>query len=67
MSLNRKVRRALIGLAAGLLAGRRLRHKSVSSQDLYRKSFRTSTQRMGVRFTEGIRDTFRRRWLRRRP
>ena len=33
--------------------------------DLMRAEFKTSTQRLGIRFTERIRDVFRFRWLRR--
>jgi len=32
--------------------------------DLKQTEFKTSTQRLGVRFTEKIRDVFRFRWLR---
>lgn len=34
--------------------------------DLQRAEFKTSTQRLGIRFTERIRDVFRFRWLRKR-
>jgi hypothetical protein len=33
---------------------------------LQRAEFKTSTQRLGIRFTENIRDIFRLRWLRKR-
>jgi len=33
-------------------------------EDLKRAEFKTSTQRLGIRFTEKIRDVFRFRWLR---
>lgn len=58
-------RASWLGLAGGLLSqllgGRR---PPVLSEDLKRHDYPTSTQRMGVRFTERIRDTFRFRWLR---
>lgn len=66
MSWAKRVRKSLIGLAAGLLAGRRGTRKPLTPQDLQRHHFRASTQRMGVRFTESLRDAFRARWLRKR-
>jgi hypothetical protein len=36
----------------------------VTRDDLRRHDYPISTQRMGVRFTERMRDTFRFRWLR---
>jgi len=33
-------------------------------EDFKRAEFKTSTQRLGIRFTEKIRDVFRFRWLR---
>jgi hypothetical protein len=36
----------------------------VTDEDLRRHDYPVSTQRMGIRFTERIRDTFRFRWLR---
>jgi len=35
-----------------------------TGEDLKRAEFKTSTQRLGIRFTEKIRDVFRFRWLR---
>jgi hypothetical protein len=59
-------KRALwLGFAGGWLSqllGRRL--PPVTGGDLKKQDYPTSTQRMGVRFTERIRDTFRFRWLR---
>ncbi|MFC1765146.1 hypothetical protein ACFL6U_24120 [Planctomycetota bacterium] len=40
------------------------RRRGVSSQDLQQADYSTSTQRLGVRFTRKLRDTFRFRWLR---
>ncbi len=54
-----------LGLAAGLLARLfRARLPEVTSEDLQRNDYSTSTQRMGVRFTERIRNAFRLRWIR---
>ncbi len=57
---------AWLGYIAGLLSRLRMgrRHK-VTPGDLRRHDFPVSTQRMGIRFTERIRDTFRFRWLKR--
>jgi hypothetical protein len=55
---------SLLGLlAAGLLSlfGKSLR-KPVAD-DLNRADFKTSTQHLGIRFSEKIRDVFRFRWL----
>ena len=37
----------------------------ITSGDLFRSDFSSSTQRLGLRFTDRIRQTFRFRWLRR--
>jgi hypothetical protein len=37
-----------------------------TAEDFKRTEFRTSTQRMGLRFTEKIRDVFRFKWLSKR-
>ena len=36
-----------------------------NTDDLRRAEFKTSTQRMGVRFSEKVRDVFRFKWIRR--
>jgi hypothetical protein len=36
-----------------------------TANDLSRAEFKTSTQRLGVRFTEKIRDVYRFKWIRR--
>jgi hypothetical protein len=38
----------------------------LTREDLQRADFDTSTQRLGVRFNEKIRDVFRFKWLRKR-
>lgn len=50
-----------MALGAMLLFSKR-RKKHTPAQ-LYRSDFKSSTQRMGVRFTERLRDSFRSRWL----
>ena len=59
-----RVKRGLLGrLAAYLIPG--FRRRRVSADDLRSAEFRTSTQGLGVRFTDRIRDTFRFKWLKR--
>ncbi|MBP8303754.1 MAG: hypothetical protein KBE04_06485 [Phycisphaerae bacterium] len=59
-------RRGYRGWVAGwLLAG--LRRPRVRATDLAQAEFKTSTQRLGVRFTDRVRDVFRFRWIRRTP
>lgn len=56
---------AFVGFVGGILTsifGKRRRKPTV--EDLKRAEFKTSTQRLGVRFTEKIREVFRFRWLR---
>ncbi len=54
-----------LGFTAGLIARLfRTRLPEVSGEDLQRNDYSTSTQRMGVRFTERIRNAFRFRWIR---
>jgi hypothetical protein len=55
-----------LGCVAGLLSRLRLkRTPRMTSDDLRRHDYPISTQRMGIRFTERIRDTFRFHWLKR--
>ena len=64
MSVCTKIGSFLGFLAAGILS---LFGKSLpkpTAEDLKRTEFKTSTQRLGIRFTEKIRDVFRFRWLR---
>ncbi len=54
-----------LGLAAGLIARLfRTRRREVTGKDLQRNDYSTSTQRIGVRLTERIRNAFRFRWIR---
>ncbi len=54
-----------LGLAASLLARLfKTRLPEVTGEDLQRNDYSASTQRMGVRFTERIRNAFRFRWIR---
>jgi hypothetical protein len=63
MSLRTKAN-SFLGWLAGLLLS--LRGKSTlktGPEDFKKADFKTSTQHLGVRFTERIRDVFRFRWL----
>lgn len=54
-----------LGWLAGIfmhLFGRRPPEKTAAQ--LYRQDFSTSMQRLGVRFSDCLRNVFRRRWLR---
>lgn len=53
--------------AVAAMAG--LRRAKASVEDVARHQWRDSTQRMGLRFTERVRDAWRGRWLKlhRRP
>jgi len=64
MTPVRKKISSWLGLIAGVVSA--LFGKSVkpTTDDLRRAEFKTSTQRMGVRFTDKIRNVFRSRWLR---
>lgn len=63
-NLETDMRGAALGWLAGVIALLRGRRPSkLTAQDLKRAEFRTSTQRLGIRFTEKIRDVFRFRWL----
>jgi hypothetical protein len=64
MSVRTKKNSFLGSLAGGMLS---IFGKSPkpTTDDLKRTEFKTSTQRLGIRFTERIRSVFRFRWLRR--
>jgi hypothetical protein len=55
---------SLLGFAAGAILSLFGRSPAGSgADDLKRADFPASTQRMGIRFTEKIRDAFRGKWL----
>ena len=66
MSIRTKINSFLGLLAGGLLSifGKSPPRPTVG--DLKRAEFKTSMQRLGIRFTERIREVFRFRWLRKR-
>jgi hypothetical protein len=65
-SLSRKSGKAnRLGLLAGVVFGWLTAGRPAATQSDVRKlDFSTSSQKMGLRFTERLRDVFRFRWLR---
>ncbi len=61
--LNTKCRSFFGLLAGGLLSLFGKSPARPTAADLQRADFKTSTQRLGIRFTEQIRQVFRFRWL----
>jgi len=69
MKLPKRINR-FIGALAGLmlsLAGKAGRRPRPTPAELKEAEFKTSTQRLGLRFTERIREVFRFRWLKKVP
>lgn len=60
ISPNKK--NSLLGFIAGWVA-RPKRSVTVDRQDMQKLEFKTSAQRMGISFTDKLRDAFRHRWL----
>ncbi len=58
MNSKLSIRQRLFGLAAGLFLGTK-----TPPVDIKKGLFKESAQRIGVRFTEQIRDIFRKKWL----
>ncbi len=56
----RKKHGSLLGLIAGVASAL---FGKATTDDARRVALGTSTQRMGLRFTERVRDVFRNRWL----
>jgi hypothetical protein len=63
MVIHNKTGSLLGSLAGRLLALFGKSPARTSARDLRRMDFRTSTQRLGIRFTEGIRRVFRFKWI----
>ncbi len=54
-----------LGFLGGLIAQlSKTAPPDVTRADLHRQDYSTSTQRLGVRFTERVRNVFRLRWIR---
>lgn len=65
MSIRGKMSSFLGSLAGALVSVCGKSTAKPGVEDLKRAEFRTSTQRLGVRFGEKIRDVFRLRWIKR--
>ena len=63
MVLRRQTNRVLGFIAGTLAAVFGIKPEKPTTEDLKRTEFSTSTQRLGVRFTERIRDVFRFKWI----
>lgn len=62
---TRKKKASWLGAIAGLTAYLPRRSQSrITCSEMKKHDFAMSTQRLGVRFTEGLRAAFRFRWLR---
>jgi hypothetical protein len=66
MSARTKIGSVLGFFAGGLLSIFGKSPAKPTTADLQRADFKTSTQRLGIRFTERIRNVFRLRWLRKK-
>ena len=56
---------SFLGFLGGIFLSLKTRSKTESNtEDLKQMEFRTSTQKLGLRFTERIRDVFRFKWIR---
>jgi len=64
MSAKTKINSVLGSVAGILLVIFGKRKYKVNADDLKRAEFKTSTQRMGIRFTERLREVFRLIWIR---
>jgi hypothetical protein len=64
MSVRDKINSFLGLLAAGLLSLLVKSPAKPTTDDLKQTEFKTSTQRLGIRFTKRIRQVFRFRWIR---
>lgn len=64
MAVRTKISALLSSAAAVLFSVFSRRRPKPTADDYRRIDFKTSTQRMGIRFTEHIRDVFRFKWLR---
>jgi len=64
VSVRTKIGSVLGFLAGGLLSVFGKKSIKPAAEDFKRIEFKTSTQRMGIRFTEKIRKVFRFKWIR---
>jgi len=64
MGLRRKINSCICSVGAVLISLFGRRRLRPGPEDYERAEFKTSTQRMGLRFTERMRDVFRFKWIR---
>jgi hypothetical protein len=62
MTEHRKIN-AFFGFIAGIISALFGNRAKTTAKDLGKADFSTSMQRLGVRFTERIRDVFRFKWI----
>ena len=55
---------SFFGFLAATVLSLFTKYKKITTDDLKKAEFKTSSQNTGVRFTERIRDVFRFRWIR---
>jgi hypothetical protein len=61
-----KSKKSFVSFIAWILSFFSVRHIRTSNEDLKKAEFKTSTQRLGIRFSEKFRDVFRFKWLRKK-
>lgn len=66
MIRRRKKTGSILGSAAGAIMNLFAKKQKTSSQHLKNADFSASTQKIGLRFTDKIRDKFRNKWLKKR-
>ena len=63
MTSTRKKHGSTLGLMASVASSLFGKSAKPTAEDLSRADFKTSSQRIGVRFTNKVRNVFRNRWL----
>lgn len=65
MNLNRtkKNRNSTLGFFVGSVLGLLGKPSKISARELKKHEFKNSTRRLGVSFTDRVRNVFRNRWL----
>lgn len=63
---RRQIKQAFLGTMLSWIGKLFGRHRTkITGRDLAHTEFKTSSQRLGIRFSDGLRRNFRFRWLRR--
>ena len=60
---TRKKRNLITGFFVGSILGLLGKHPKTSSIEFKKQEFKNSTRRLGVTFTDRLRNVFRKRWL----